>query len=59
MTSVPLSDQAVFSFGTPAPLTRDVIKLGQVDHVMDTRRMKAELLTQLVYPSVQLGLAHL
>ncbi len=52
-----LVELAALAFGSPAPLTRDIIKLGRVDHAMDTRRMKADLLPDLVYPSLDQGIA--
>jgi nucleoside-diphosphate-sugar epimerase len=42
-------------FGTMSPLTRDFVRLGRVDHCCDTRRMRAELLPQLKYPTFALG----
>jgi nucleoside-diphosphate-sugar epimerase len=43
-------------WGTSAPLTRDFIRIGMVSHVADTRRMKAELLPTLAYPTLRHGL---
>jgi nucleoside-diphosphate-sugar epimerase len=43
-------------WGTPAPLTRDFIRIGMVSHVGDTRRMKAELLPRLAFPTLRDGL---
>ncbi|MDA2915128.1 hypothetical protein MYX77_14470, partial [Acidobacteriia bacterium AH_259_A11_L15] len=37
-------------FRTAAPLTRDFIKIGMASYVVDTARMKKELLPQLAYP---------
>lgn len=42
-------------FGTISPLTRDFVRLGRVDHCCDTRRMRAELLPQLSYPTFEQG----
>ncbi len=42
-------------FGTMSPLTRDFVRLGRVDHVCDTRRMRAELLSVLKYPTFETG----
>jgi len=42
-------------FGTRAPLTRDFIRIGMVSHVMDTARMKRELLPGLQYPTLREG----
>lgn len=39
-------------FRTRAPLTRDFIRIGMASYVMDTSRMKAELLPQLKYPKL-------
>lgn len=43
-------------FGRPAPLTRDFIKIGMASYVMDTSRMEAELLPQLQYPTLEVGI---
>ena len=43
-------------FGTAAPLTRDFVRLGMVSHVMDTTRMRRELLPTLAYPTIQDGI---
>lgn len=43
------------TFGTVAPLTRDFVSLGRVPHCCDTRRMRAELLPQLKYPTFAAG----
>ncbi len=45
------AEAAAWALHTPAPLTRDLMRLAQVDHAMDTRRMKAELLPELAYPN--------
>jgi nucleoside-diphosphate-sugar epimerase len=42
-------------FGTISPLTRDFVRLGRVDHCCDTRRMRAELLPKLKYPTFAEG----
>jgi nucleoside-diphosphate-sugar epimerase len=44
-------------FGTAAPLTRDFIRIGMVPHVIDTRRLRAELLPQLAYPTLDEGIS--
>ena len=44
-------------FRTAAPLTRDFIKIGMASYVVDTARMKKELLPQLAYPRLRDGLA--
>jgi nucleoside-diphosphate-sugar epimerase len=41
---------------TRSPLTRDVVRLGRVPHWGDTRRARAELIPQLVYPTLASGL---
>lgn len=41
---------------TPAPLTRDFIRIGRASYTMDTSRMKAELLPKLRYPDLESGL---
>ena len=43
-------------FRTASPLTRDFIKIGMASYVGDTTRMKAELLPQLRYPSLDEGI---
>jgi nucleoside-diphosphate-sugar epimerase len=43
----------------PAPLTQDLIRLAQVDHCMDTARMKSDLLPELDYPGLEQGLVNL
>lgn len=43
--------------GSAAPLHRDFIRIGMVSHYGDTSRMKAELLPQLLYPSLESGLS--
>lgn len=42
--------------GSISPLHRDFIRIGMVSHVGDTGRMKAELLPELSYPSLDRGL---
>jgi nucleoside-diphosphate-sugar epimerase len=44
---------------TRSPLTRDFVRLGRVPHWGDTRRMRAELLPQLMYPTLDRGLSTL
>ena len=41
---------------TRSPFTVDFIRIGRVPYFCDTRRMKADLLPQLRYPSLQIGL---
>lgn len=43
-------------FRTRSPLTRDFIRIGMASYSGDTRRMKEELLPQLVYPSLATGM---
>ncbi|MGH2606438.1 MAG: hypothetical protein ACRDG5_07580 [Anaerolineales bacterium] len=45
------------AFGSAAPLSRDVIRIGMASHACDTSRMKAELLPKLEYPTLEEGLA--
>lgn len=45
------------TFKTSAPLTSDFIKIGMASYVMDTSRMKAELLAQLSYPTLEQGIS--
>jgi hypothetical protein len=52
-------ESAAWAAHTPAPLTRDIVRLAQVDHAMDTHKMKAELLPDLVYPNIEQGLTTL
>jgi nucleoside-diphosphate-sugar epimerase len=42
---------------TPSPLTRDFVTLGRVPHWGDTRRARAELVPQLVHPTLASGLS--
>jgi nucleoside-diphosphate-sugar epimerase len=42
---------------TPAPLTRDFIRIGMASYCSDTGRMKQELLPELSYPSLDQGIA--
>jgi nucleoside-diphosphate-sugar epimerase len=44
---------------TPSPLTRDFVRLGRVSHWGDTRRARQELVSQLVYPTLEAGLSTL
>ena len=45
--------------GTPSPLTRDFVRLGRVPHWGDTRRARAELIPELIYPTLESGLSTL
>jgi len=42
---------------TPAPLTRDFMRIGMASYVADNSRMKQELLPGLRYPTLEHGLA--
>jgi nucleoside-diphosphate-sugar epimerase len=44
---------------TPSPLTRDFIQIGRVPFWGDTRRARAELIPELVYPTLSEGLTTL
>jgi nucleoside-diphosphate-sugar epimerase len=44
---------------TPSPLTRDFVRLGRVPHWGDTRRARAELIPDLIYPTLESGLSTL
>jgi nucleoside-diphosphate-sugar epimerase len=46
-----------FIFGTKAPLTRDFITIGRCSYFGDTVRMRAELLPELKYPTLESGRA--
>lgn len=45
--------------GTPAPLTRDFIRIGRVSHWGDTRRAREDLVPQLEHPTLASGLSTL
>lgn len=42
-------------FGVASPLTRDFLDIGRVSYYGDTRRMRAELLPKLKYPTMREG----
>lgn len=42
---------------TASPLTRDFVTLGRVPHWGDTRRARAELVPELVHPTLESGLS--
>ena len=44
---------------TPSPLTRDFIRIGRVSYCGDTRRARADLIPDLVHPTLSEGLATL
>lgn len=41
---------------TPAPITRDFIRIGMASYVGDTTRMRMELVPELDYPSLESGI---
>ncbi len=43
-------------FRKPAPITRDFIRIGMASYFSDTSRMKAELLPELAYPTLDEGI---
>ena len=43
-------------FQKPAVITRDFIRIGMVSYFSDTSRMKAELLPELTYPTLEDGI---
>jgi len=45
--------------GTRSPLTRDFIRIGRVSHWGDTRRTREELISELRYPTLEIGLSTL
>jgi NAD dependent epimerase/dehydratase family enzyme len=51
-----LSEAVATALRTPSPLTRDFIRIGMASYVMDTARMKSELLPMLAYPTLRGGL---
>jgi hypothetical protein len=51
-----LTEAGAWLLNKPSPLTRDFIKIGMASYVSDTKRMKAELLPQLEYPTLGDGL---
>jgi len=55
LTAAAACEAFATAFGTRSPLTRDFVRLGRVDHVCDTRRMRAELVPQLRYPTFEQG----
>ncbi|MGC1343495.1 MAG: NAD(P)-dependent oxidoreductase [Candidatus Binataceae bacterium] len=55
LTAAAASEAFAMTFRTRSPLTRDFVRLGRVDHCCDTRRMRAELLPQLKYPTFEQG----
>lgn len=47
---------SLFYLHTRAPLTRDFLRIGMASYVMDTSRMKAELLPVLQYSTLDQGI---
>ncbi|MCP4230791.1 MAG: NAD-dependent epimerase/dehydratase family protein [bacterium] len=43
-------------FGTPAPITRDFIRIGMASYWSDTTKMKEELINELEYPTLDDGI---
>ncbi|MBE9473797.1 MAG: hypothetical protein IMY85_02835 [Chloroflexi bacterium] len=52
-----ITEAAALLLNKPAPPTRDFIRIGMASYVSNTDRMKAELLPELAYPSLQSGLS--
>jgi nucleoside-diphosphate-sugar epimerase len=57
--SAALCEAGAFVLRTPAPFTRDFIRIGRVSHWGDTRRARAELVPELRYPTLDSGLTTL
>jgi nucleoside-diphosphate-sugar epimerase len=51
-----ISEAVATVLRTPSPLTRDFIRIGMTSYVMDTTRMKQELLPMLAYPRLGEGI---
>jgi hypothetical protein len=58
-TAACLCEQFATVAGTPAPLTRDFIRIGRVSYWGDTRRARADLLPDLEHPTLEDGLSTL
>ena len=54
-TAAALCEAQSSCFGTRAPLTRDFIKIGMVSYYGDTRRLKEEICSRLLYPTLGEG----
>jgi nucleoside-diphosphate-sugar epimerase len=52
-----ITEAAALLLNKPAPLTRDFIRIGMASYTSNTDRMKAELLPELAFPSLQSGLS--
>jgi len=50
-----LTEVCAWLLNKPSPLTRDFIRIGMASYVMDTSRMKSELLSELMYPDLPSG----
>lgn len=57
--SAALCEAGAFVLGTPAPFTRDFIRIGRVSHWGDTRRAREDLVPVLRYPTLDSGLSTL
>jgi len=57
--SAALCEAGAFVLRTPAPFTRDFIRIGRVSHWGDTRRARGELVSELQYPTLDSGLSTL
>lgn len=55
-TAAALTEAFAAVFRTRAPLTRDFIRIGMASYVMDTSRMKEELLPEPQYPTLDKGM---
>ena len=51
-----LTEAGAWLINKPSPLTRDFIKIGMASYVVNTDRMKKELLPELSYPDLKSGL---
>ena len=51
-----LTEIGAWLLNTPAPLTRDFIRIGMASYVSNTDRMKAELVPVLKYPDLDSGI---
>ena len=51
-----MTELGAWLLNKPAPLTRDFIRIGMASYWSNTDRMKAELLDQLMYPTLKEGL---
>ena len=58
-TAAGLCELFALVFRTKAPFTRDFITIGRVPYCGDTRRMREELVSDLVHPTLESGLSML